>query len=95
MARSHSIRQRFERVVSERWQMIWHGASNAEVRARWRIAPEVDPPTLPLAELNPGNGDWFEQNKALDLFTQLRHGPVHFTPEASLARIGRSRISRM
>ena len=58
-------------------------ASNAEVRARWRIAPEVDPQTLPLAELNPGNGDWFEQNKALDLFTRLRReDPVHFTPES-------------
>ena len=71
-------------------------ASNAEVRARWRIAPEVDPQTLPLAELNPGNGDWFEQNKSLDLFTRLRReDPVHFTPAISLARIGRSRISRM
>ena len=58
-------------------------ASNAEVRARWRIAPEVDPQTLPLAESNPGNGDWFEQNKALDLFTRLRReDSVHFTPES-------------
>jgi cytochrome P450 len=58
-------------------------ASNAEVRARWRIAPEVDPQALSLAELNPGNGDWFEQNKALDLFARLRReDPVHFTPES-------------
>ena len=58
-------------------------ASNAEVRARWRIAPEVDPKALSLAELNPGNGDWFEQNKALDLFARLRReDPVHFTPES-------------
>lgn len=58
-------------------------ASNAEVRARWRIAPEVDPQALSLAELNPGNGDWFEQNKALDVFARLRReDPVHFTPES-------------
>ena len=58
-------------------------ASNAEVRARWRIAPEVDPQALSLAELNPGNGDWFEQNKALDVFARLRReDPVHFTPDS-------------
>ena len=36
-----------------------------------------------MAELNPGNGDWFEQNKALDVFARLRReDPVHFTPDS-------------
>ena len=71
-------------------------ASNAEVRARWRIAPEVDPQTLPLAELNPGNGDWFEQNNALDLFRGCAVKTRYISPQrVSLGRTVRSRISRM
>ena len=54
-------------------------ASNAEVRARWRIAPEVDPQTL--LETESSNGDWFEQNKALDLFA-LPQGPGTFHPRS-------------
>ena len=57
--------------------------SNAEVRARWRISSEADPETVPLDALNPGSGDWFEQNKELAVFDRLRRDdPVHFTAES-------------
>lgn len=59
------------------------GVSNAEVRARWRVLPEVEPDDVPLAELNPGNGDWFEQDKELRLFDRLRReAPVHRTEDS-------------
>ena len=57
--------------------------SNAQVRARWRIDADVDPESVPLAELNPGNGDWFEQDKELRLFQRLRReAPVHYTADS-------------
>ena len=57
--------------------------SNAEVKARWRIPPEQDPASCTLEELNPGNGDWFEQDKELRVFERLRReAPVHFTAES-------------
>ena len=57
--------------------------SNAQVRARWRIDADVDPESVPLAELNPGNGDWFEQDKELRLFQRLRRAaPVRYTADS-------------
>ena len=57
--------------------------SNAETRARWRIDPATQPEDVPLAEINPGNGDWFEQNKELALFERLRaEAPVHYTEDS-------------
>ncbi len=57
--------------------------SNAEVKARWRIDASEHPDDRPLAELNPGHGDWFEQNKALAVFDRLRReAPVHRTQDS-------------
>lgn len=57
--------------------------SNAEVRQRWRVAADTSPYDVPLENLDPGNGDWFEQNKELDVFARLRaEDPVHFTPDS-------------
>ena len=57
--------------------------SNAEVRERWRIAENTHPDDVMLADINPGNGDWFEQDKELAVFERLRRdAPVHRT-EAS------------
>ena len=58
-------------------------ASNAETRARWRIDPDLQPGDVPLETLDPGNGDWFEQGKALDVMRRLREeAPVHFIEES-------------
>ena len=43
--------------------------SNAEIKARWKIDSSVQPEDRPLAELDPGNGDWFEQDKDCLLYT--------------------------
>ncbi len=57
--------------------------SNAEVKARWRIDVATSPDDVPLAGLNPGNGDWFEQDKELAVFERLRReAPVHFTEDS-------------
>ena len=57
--------------------------SNAEVRERWSIAADTDPYQLPLPQLDPGNGDWFELNKELQVFDRLRQeAPVHYTAES-------------
>ena len=61
--------------------------SNAEVRARWKIDPATHPQDRPLAELDPGNGDWFEQDKELAVFERLRReAPVHLTEESQFGR---------
>jgi cytochrome P450 len=63
------------------------GVSNAEVRARWKIDPKIQPGDRPLAELDPGNGDWFEQDKELAVFQRLRQeAPVHLTEESQFGR---------
>ncbi len=57
--------------------------SNAELRDRWRIAADTQPADVPLGALNPGNGDWFEQDKELAVFERLRaEDPVHFTEDS-------------
>lgn len=57
--------------------------SNAEIRARWGIALDADPATVPLDKLDPGNGDWFEMDKELAVFERLRaEDPVHFTADS-------------
>ncbi|NCF76044.1 MAG: cytochrome P450, partial [Proteobacteria bacterium] len=57
--------------------------SNAEIKARWAIDSSIQPEERPLAELDPGNGDWFEQNKELRVFERLRQqSPVHLTEES-------------
>ena len=57
--------------------------SNAEIKARWKIDSSVQPEDRPLAELDPGNGDWFEQDKELRVFERLRQqSPVHLTEES-------------
>ena len=54
--------------------------SNAEIRSRWAIGADEQPQDRALAELDPGNGNWFEQNKELAVFDRLRaEDPVHFT----------------
>lgn len=59
------------------------GVSNAEVKAKWRIAQETRPEDVPLDCLDPGNGDWFEQDKELAVFERLRaEAPVHFTEDS-------------
>lgn len=65
-------------------QMNYDGdISNADVRAKWRIASETQPDEVPLEALDPGNGDWFEQNKELAVFSRLRaEDPVHFTADS-------------
>lgn len=63
------------------------GVSNAETRARWKIAPATNPEDRSLAELDPGNGDWFEQDKELAVFERLRReAPVHLTEESQFGR---------
>ena len=57
--------------------------SNAETRARWRIDPDLQPGDVPLETLDPGNGDWFEQGKALEVMRRLREeAPVHYIEES-------------
>ena len=57
--------------------------SNAEVKARWQIAPETMPEDVPLETLDPGNGDWCEQDKELAVLRRLRNeAPVHFIEES-------------
>lgn len=57
--------------------------SNAEIRNRWKLAADADPTQVPLAQLDPGNGGWFEQNKELQVFARLRaEDPVHFTEDS-------------
>lgn len=61
--------------------------SNAEVRERWKIDPATQPQDRPLASLDPGNGDWFEQDKELAVFERLRQeAPVHLTEESQFGR---------
>ena len=61
--------------------------SNAEVRERWKIDPATQPQDRPLAALDPGNGDWFEQDKELAVFERLRQeAPVHLTEESQFGR---------
>jgi cytochrome P450 len=63
------------------------GVSNAQVRARWKIDPKTEVHDRPLAELDPGNGDWFEQDKELSVFERLRQeAPVHLTEESQFGR---------
>lgn len=63
------------------------GVSNAETRARWKIDPATNPEDRSLAELDPGNGDWFEQDKELAVFERLRReAPVHLTEESQFGR---------
>jgi cytochrome P450 len=63
------------------------GVSNAQVRARWKIDPSTGVHDRPLAELDPGNGDWFEQDKELAVFERLRQeAPVHLTEESQFGR---------
>lgn len=57
--------------------------SNKEIRARWKLSPDADAKTMALDKLDPGNGGWFEANKALDVFDRLRvEDPVHFTADS-------------
>ena len=57
--------------------------SNAETRARWKIAPETEPSQVALDQIDPGNGDWFEQDKELAVFDRLRkEDPVHWTQDS-------------
>ena len=57
--------------------------SNAEIKARWKIESSTQPEDRPLAELDPGNGDWFEHDKELRVFERLRQqSPVHLTEES-------------
>lgn len=57
--------------------------SNAEIRAKWKIAPDTRVADVDLDKLDPGNGDWFEQNKELEVFRRLRaEAPVHFTADS-------------
>lgn len=61
--------------------------SNAEVRARWKIDATTQPEDRSLSELDPGNGDWFEQDKELRVFERLRQeSPVHLTAESQFGR---------
>jgi cytochrome P450 len=61
--------------------------SNSEVRERWKIDPATQPQDRPLAALDPGNGDWFEQDKELAVFERLRQeAPVHLTEESQFGR---------
>mgnify|MGYP001212273234 CR=1 FL=1 len=65
----------------------FEAVSNAEVKARWKIDANTEPNDLALADLNPGNGDWFEQNKELQLFDRLRReSPVHLSEESQFGR---------
>ncbi len=57
--------------------------SNAEVRQRWALPADADPSKIPLEKLDPGNGDWFEQDKELAVFERLRaEDPVHYTADS-------------
>ncbi|MEM7078497.1 MAG: cytochrome P450 [Pseudomonadota bacterium] len=57
--------------------------SNAEIRARWSIDADECPTQRELAELDPGNGNWFAQNKELQVFERLRReAPVHYTADS-------------
>ncbi len=57
--------------------------SNAEIRERWRLADDADPAGMPLAELDPGNSNWFQAHKELAVFERLRaEDPVHFTADS-------------
>ncbi len=57
--------------------------SNAEIRGRWRIPEDANPMDVPLDKIDPGNGNWFEQNKELEVFRRLRaEAPVHFTEDS-------------
>ena len=57
--------------------------SNAEVKAKWRIDPSTQPDAVALDALDPGNGDWFEQDKELAVFDRLRaQDPVHWTADS-------------
>jgi len=63
------------------------GVSNAQVRARWKIDPKTQVHDRSLAELDPGNGDWFEQDKELAVFERLREeAPVHLTEDSQFGR---------
>ena len=63
------------------------GVSNAQVRARWKIDPKTQVHDRSLAELDPGNGDWFEQDKELAVFERLRQeAPVHLTEDSQFGR---------
>lgn len=65
----------------------FEAVSNAEVKARWKIDANTEPSDVALADLNPGNGDWFEQNKELQLFDRLRReAPVHLSEESQFGR---------
>lgn len=57
--------------------------TNAQIKARWQLPQDADPYAMPLSELDPGNGDWFEQNKELDVLKRLRdEAPVHHVQES-------------
>lgn len=63
------------------------GVSNAQVRARWKIDQKTQVHDRSLAELDPGNGDWFEQDKELAVFERLRQeAPVHLTEDSQFGR---------
>jgi cytochrome P450 len=54
--------------------------SNEELLAAWKIDTSLDPHALPLAELNPGHPDLFEDGRQLERFARLRaEEPVHYT----------------
>lgn len=75
--------------MTEETQQNWklEPTSNAETRARWKIEASTQPEDLPLSELDPGNGDWFEQNKELAVFERLRkEAPVHLTEQSQYGR---------
>jgi cytochrome P450 len=75
--------------MTEETQQDWklEPTSNAETRARWKIEASTQPEDLPLSELDPGNGDWFEQNKELAVFERLRkEAPVHLTEQSQYGR---------
>ncbi|MEM9623335.1 MAG: cytochrome P450, partial [Pseudomonadota bacterium] len=57
--------------------------SNAEIRDRWRISPDMNPADVSLETLDPGNGDWFAAHKELEIFARLRaEDPVHWTEDS-------------
>ncbi|MFT7221199.1 MAG: cytochrome P450 [Candidatus Azotimanducaceae bacterium] len=57
--------------------------SNAEARDKWAIDVNVDPWSIPLAELDPAHPSLFEHDKFQPYFERLRkEDPVHYTPES-------------
>lgn len=57
--------------------------SNREWREKWKVDINRDPYDIPLSELNPGHGDYFEANAALPIFERLRkEAPVHFCEQS-------------